>query len=164
MNREIYLLLGSSIGDRLKYLEEAKELIKSEIGRIEQESPVYETEPWGDIPQSYFYNQMIRISGQSGPKEILNKILLIEKKLGRTREVKWSDRTIDIDIIFFGNKIINDKDLTIPHPQFEKRNFAILPMMALSPDFLHPVSKKTIEDIYLHSTDDSEVFILDDEN
>lgn len=163
MNREIYLLLGSNVGDRLKYLSEAKDLIKNEVGRIDQESPIYETEPWGEVPQSYFYNQMIRVSTLIGPKDLLNRILKIENKLGRTREVKWGDRTIDIDIIFFGNKTIKEKDLIVPHPEFQKRNFAILPMMYLNPDFVHPVLKKTVEEIYFESKDESEVLILDDE-
>ena len=163
MIKELYLLLGSNLGDKLTNLDTAKAAINTEIGKVEQFSSLYETEPWGKIPTETFINQMLKVSTRLSPQSVMVKIIAIEEAMGRKREKKWENRIIDIDIIFYGTEILNTKTLNIPHPQFEKRNFAILPMLELAPDFIHPNLNQSIEEIYLNSKDEGEVMLIDDE-
>lgn len=162
MQNGIYLLLGSNLGDRKKNIASAIAAVEKEIGQIVKHSSLYETEPWGEIPTEAFYNQMILVKSSVPPQGLMEKIIGIEKSMGRTRDRKWENRIIDIDVIFYDNKVFGSGDITIPHPRFEERNFAILPMLELAPDFIHPVSKQSIEEIYLNSTDTGEVILLDD--
>ncbi len=163
MTKELYLLLGSNLGEKLKNLDTALAAINAQIGKVESSSSLYETEPWGEIPTETFINQMLKVNTKLSPQQVMEKIISIEESMGRTREKKWENRIIDIDIIFYGKEIISSQSLQIPHPQFEKRNFAILPMMELAPDFVHPSLNLSIEEIYLSSKDEGEVMLMDDE-
>ena len=140
-----YLSLGSNIGDRKKNLEDAKKNILEKIGDIITQSSIYETEPWGFHAEQNFFNQVIAITTHLQPMDLLKKSLAIESKLGRERTSEnYESRPIDIDILFYGHKIINESKLIVPHPELHKRNFVLIPLNELDPDFRHPIKQKKI--------------------
>jgi len=157
----VFLLLGSNEGHSVELLKKVRKEISERIGDIRQASSIYITQAWGKTDQNDFYNQAIRVMTRKWPHTVLDLCLEIEKDLGRHRIEKWGPRTIDIDILFYGERIVNTKDLIIPHPHFEKRNFAIIPMLEIASNFKHPKNQKTIEDIYLESEDELSVYMLD---
>jgi 2-amino-4-hydroxy-6-hydroxymethyldihydropteridine diphosphokinase len=136
-----YLLLGSNVGDREKYLREARVKVLKHIGPITGMSSIYLTEPWGYEEQSSFYNQVIQVETNLNPFETLKVILNIEKEIGRIRDGKWKERIIDIDILYFQDIIINEDQLTIPHPGIPDRRFVLEPLCELIPDAIHPLLK-----------------------
>jgi len=142
-HKDIFLLIGGNSGDRLGQLKIASELITKEIGATVAKSKIYETAPWGKEDQPHFLNQAIKIETPFSPSELLIKVQGIEQKLGRTRVEKWGERLIDIDIIYFGNKIIDKSDLVIPHPHLTERKFVLIPLTEISPEFVHPVLQKS---------------------
>ena len=139
MTDGIYLLLGSNIGDRRKIISDACRLIRELAGEIVQYSGIYETEAWGKTSQPEFLNQVIEISSKLVPKKLLAVLQLIENKLGRVRHEKWGERTIDIDILYYGNLIFQDHSLIIPHPEIASRRFTLVPMVEIAADFIDPV-------------------------
>ncbi|MBC7566983.1 MAG: 2-amino-4-hydroxy-6-hydroxymethyldihydropteridine diphosphokinase [Pedobacter sp.] len=144
-HNKVYLLLGSNMGARLQLINEAIKNINSKIGEIEERSSVYETAPWGKTDQAGFLNIAIAINTLFTPLEVLNKALEIETQLGRIREEKWGARLIDIDIIFYGNDIVNiPNQLEIPHPEMHNRKFVLEPLVEITPNLQHPVFKKSI--------------------
>lgn len=140
----VTLLLGGNLGDRLEYLKFGKYLIEKNIGIIINKSQIYESEAWGDKTNKKFLNQVIEIETSLEPNIILNKLLNIEQKAGRKRIVKWGARTLDLDILFIESKIIDEEELTVPHPQIQNRRFTLLPLYEIKPNFIHPVLKKKI--------------------
>jgi 2-amino-4-hydroxy-6-hydroxymethyldihydropteridine diphosphokinase len=157
---KVFLLLGSNIGDKKQQLENAVKLIHKECGLVKKKSSIYETEPWKVEGQEVYYNMAIEIETTFTPDLLLARIKRIEKELGREKREKWAPREIDIDILFFGRKVIKQKDLQIPHPHMHERNFAILPMMEIAPEFKHPLLHHNMEELYLRSKDNYEVVIL----
>lgn len=153
MNEPIFILLGSNVGDRQANLLNARQEISREIGEIITTSAVYKTAPWGNTHQPDFYNQVIGIDSTLTPDTLLEGILEIEKRLGRTREVKWGPRIIDIDILLWGARTIKTPHLTIPHPELPHRRFTLLPLTEIAPEFLHPGEKKTIRELLEACTD-----------
>ena len=143
MNK-IFLITGGNIGDRKKNLQTAANAIEENIGNIIKSSSIYETEAWGNTDQAAFYNQVHIVESELAAKEIINKILAIEKKMGRIRTIKNAARIIDIDILFFNNEIINDPILTIPHKEISNRRFVLMPLSELDPDLVHPVLNLSI--------------------
>ena len=143
-----YLHLGSNVGDRLGNLLKAKFLIQRKIGHIYLLSQVYETAAWGKTDQAPFYNQAIQVRTEMTAREALDTIHEIENQLGRQRNEHWGPRTIDIDILFFENEIINTPKLTLPHPRLHERNFVLVPLMEIVPDFIHPVLNKSIKELH----------------
>jgi 2-amino-4-hydroxy-6-hydroxymethyldihydropteridine diphosphokinase len=142
---QIYLLLGGNTGDRTDYLNMARESIERDIGTVETVSALYETEPWGFDDKNLFLNQLVVASTDLEPEQALEKILKIELQLGRERiEGQYSSRTIDIDILFYEDRVINEKDLVIPHPRLHERRFALEPLAEVVPEMNHPVLDKTI--------------------
>ncbi len=160
---EVYLHLGSNLGDREAMLQRAESLIVSEIGPIRQRSRLYETEPWGEADQPYFINQAILVSTKLSPIETLEAIHRIEATCGRVRSLKWSARVLDIDLIFYEDEIINSKDLKVPHPYMQDRNFVLIPMMDIASDFVHPVLERSMDELYDHCSDSLEVILLENE-
>ena len=134
-----YISLGSNLGDRILFLKEARNFIKSNIGNIIVESKIYETAAWGNTNQPNFLNQILETETKLSPKQLLEACLNIEKKLGRTRVKIWDQRTIDLDILFYDKHIVQHENLTIPHPYMHLRNFILVPMNEIAPDFVHPV-------------------------
>jgi 2-amino-4-hydroxy-6-hydroxymethyldihydropteridine diphosphokinase len=145
---DIYLLLGSNLGDRKAYLSDACAHIEEEIGPIEGKSSLYETASWGKINEPAYINQVVYLRSILEPQQVLKIIISIEKKLGRERAEKWGSRIIDIDILFCDHQVINEPDLIIPHPHLHERRFTLAPLNELIPDFVHPLLEKTINDLY----------------
>ena len=139
----IYLLLGSNQGDRMLHLSSAREAISEKIGSIVRVSSIHESSAWGLQNQPDFLNQVIEIESQLVPFELLSKIQQVEIQLGRVRFEKWGPRIIDIDILYYGDKIVQTEVLSIPHLGIPARRFTLEPLNELAPDFVHPVIKKT---------------------
>ena len=143
-----YIGVGSNLGQRQENISSAEELIRS-IEGIEflNSSSVIETIPLGGPPQGKFLNAVFEIKTVLSPEALLNTLQEIEQSLGRERGIKWGPRKIDLDILFYGNKIINKEDLQIPHPLLHKRRFVLEPLCQLNPSLEHPVLKKQINNI-----------------
>lgn len=142
-----YLLLGSNSGDRLAYLKQASIAVDKIAGPVTLSSSVYETEPWGFEDSTPFLNQVLEIRTNMPAAELMEKILAAETLLGRRRspgEPGYASRTIDIDLLFYGNHIIDQPGLTIPHPRLHQRRFTLMPLAEIAPDLFHPVLKSTI--------------------
>lgn len=122
-------------------------MIGTELGPIIKLSSVYETAPWGKSDQPNYLNQGVQIETNFEPTELLSRCLKIEGQLGRVRDEKWGARLIDIDIIYFDNQIMNSKNLIIPHPRMAERKFVLEPLTEISPDFIHPLLKKTNKEL-----------------
>ena len=157
----VYLLLGSNKGDRLKYLLLAKYYIRSFAGEISKTSAVYITEPWGKSDQSKYLNQAISVKTDKTPFQLLKILQKIEKNLGRTNKHNNASRTIDIDILFYEDVVLNAKNLHIPHPRLHLRNFTLLPLMELNASYTHPVLHKSIEELVKVCEDTLKVSIFE---
>lgn len=140
---DVFLLLGSNLGDRHGYLQRAIMLIGQQVGAIVKCSSVYETQSWGKADAPDYLNQVVVLKTDMSAQTVLGKILAIEITLGRRRKEKWGPRTIDIDILFYGAQIIDEPGLQIPHPELHKRRFTIEPLHEIAPDMVHPVLNKT---------------------
>ena len=145
-----YLSLGSNLGDRIGFIQQAASLLgMTDRITIVRTSSFYETEPWGMNSDNWFVNAVIEIKTTLSPKDLLKECQKIETQLGRKREIKdYSDRTMDIDILFYNKDIINEENLTIPHKYLHLRAFTLVPLLELIPNFEHPVLHKTIAEIH----------------
>ena len=157
MNR-VYLLIGGNLGDRAANLEQASAAISNEIGTICLYSSIYETAPWGNDLQPHFLNQVILVETALSPTSLMNALLDIEKNMGRSRNGVNQPRTIDLDILYFNDEIIQEKELTIPHPRIKSRKFVLTPMHELAPAHVDPVHKKSIETLLVECEDTLEVY------
>lgn len=144
----VYLSLGSNEGDRMNYLSQAVEMLADAFDSEIVTSPVYETEPWGITDQPRFLNMCVALDTDLQPLESLEKINEIEALLGRLRKKHWGKRTLDIDIIFFGDVVIDTEKLTIPHKYMQERAFVLVPLKDIAAEFVHPVLQKTIEQLF----------------
>jgi len=160
VRQEIYIGLGSNLGDRLANIRKAIELMKEEGIEIMKESSIYETEPVGYKEQGWFLNSVVKARTQFSPQGLWKRLEKIEKLMGRKREIKWGPRIIDLDILFYGTKVLNGKQLQIPHPELHKRRFVLLPLEEIAPELVHPVLNKTIKEILGELRDNSEVRLL----
>lgn len=141
---KLYLLLGGNLGDRLRYLEMAREKIAVQIGPIMQSSALYETAAWGKTDQPAFINQVLEVQTPLAPEQVLQHINGIEQELGRVRQEHWGARVIDIDILFYSDLVQQTQRLTIPHPQLHLRRFTLLPLAEIAPKLVHPVLGESI--------------------
>lgn len=145
---KVYLLLGSNLGDRGGYLEQARRMIAAELGRVSGMSGLYETEPWGKADQGSFLNQVVCVESDADPLSVLGRILDIEERIGRRRsDVRNEARTIDIDILFFGDRIVHSEKLSIPHPLLHTRRFTLVPLNEIAPQLNHPVLMKSVGEL-----------------
>ncbi|MBC6368380.1 2-amino-4-hydroxy-6-hydroxymethyldihydropteridine diphosphokinase [Algoriphagus sp. AK58] len=156
MQTEVVLCLGGNKGEREKLLFHAIEAINDRFQLIKV-SNIYETEAWGGVAKGNFLNQLALISTSFGPQEVLEIIQEIEKDLGRIRDEPWGDRTMDIDILFFGDEVIESERLSIPHPFIGERKFVLVPLVELVPNKKHPISGKTPKEMLEECKDRSEV-------
>ena len=141
----VYFSLGSNLGDRAQSIALAIEEISIHIGRVNKISSMFESEPIGDKSHPKYLNCCISAFSGLTPNQIMQKCHEIEMKLGRVRgDTKWAPRTIDIDIIFCGDKVVSTPILTVPHPEAHKRLFVLMPMAELAPDFTHPKLRKSV--------------------
>lgn len=165
MLNNVYLGIGSNTGNRLINLNKAvRETAFLKNFSLLARSKIYETEPWGFINQNKFLNCIICGIYRGTPHNLYKDIKRIEKLIGRSPAQKWGPREIDIDILFFDNKIINLKSLKIPHPFIEKRNFVLKPLFDMNPGLIHPVLKKNTVFLYRNSVDKSKVKIYRSNN
>ena len=144
----VYLCLGGNIGNTRAIFKKAIEQIESGIGRCVLKSRLYTTEPWGFKAEQLFLNQVVVVETELEPHVILELCQQTEAELGRTRSGKgYQPRTIDIDILFIDNQIINLPDLKVPHPLLHLRNFVLQPMCDVAPQLVHPLLKKTMAEL-----------------
>ena len=149
----IVLLLGGNLGDRFQNIINAVNAIKEFVGSIQKKSSLYETAAWGITDQPHFLNQVVVVHTILSAQQVIKKILFIEKQLGRERLVKMGPRIIDIDILFYDDKIIEEENLIIPHPRLQERKFVLEPLNELIPNYIHPILKKSVKVLLQECTD-----------
>ena len=147
MNTNIFLLLGTNLGDRLDNLSIARAEIEVHVGKIIRASSIYRTAAWGKMDQPDFYNQVVCIESILNAQSILENILNIEKRMGRERLEKWGARVIDIDLLFIGDIQIDTLTLQVPHPEIPNRRFTLVPIAEIAHDFIHPSKQKRISEL-----------------
>ena len=157
---QVYLLLGSNKGFRFKNLLLARYFLQQEVGNITQISSIYETEAWGKSSKTSYLNQAFEILTYQTPFQLLRTLQKIEKKLGRTNKHNFAPRTIDIDILFYDDIILNAKNLIIPHPRLHLRNFTLQPLCEMDKTLIHPVLNENIDTLTKNCTDDLNVGIF----
>ena len=152
-----FLLSGGNLGDRQQNLSTARTCITEQCGKIIAASSLYETAAWGNTNQTAFLNQALEISTLFNARQLIRRLLKIEKQMGRVRKEKYGPRLIDIDILLFNNETHNYHFLKLPHPEMQKRRFALLPLAEIAPDEIHPVLNKTITALLKECKDELEV-------
>lgn len=149
----VYLLTGANIGNPRQQLNDAKIEIAERVGKIIKESSIYESEAWGVEDQPIFLNQVLEVITPHSASKVLQTIQQIELVLGRIRTQRWGSRTIDIDILYYNTDIIHEPDLQVPHPYIQERNFTLIPLTEIAPNFEHPIFKKTNRQLLMDSKD-----------
>jgi 2-amino-4-hydroxy-6-hydroxymethyldihydropteridine diphosphokinase len=152
----VFLSLGSNLGDRKAHLRICLSRL-SAIGKITATSSVYETQPWGKSELPNFLNQAVKIETKEKPTDFLSLILSTEIEMGRVRQAKWESRIIDIDILLFGDRIIETEKLTVPHPYLSERKFALVALNEIAPGVNHPVLNKSIHVLLNECKDELDV-------
>ena len=160
----VFLSIGGNLGDRFENFNLTLVNISENIGSIKKQSSIYETKAWGKENQPDYLNMVLEVETIFLPEKLLKMTQQIEINLGRVRHVKWDARTIDIDILFYDNEIVNLDYLKIPHPLINIRKFVLLPMLEIAADFIHPVLKQSIKNMYLSCTDNLAVNKLNFKN
>lgn len=143
----VYLATGSNMGNKATNLANALEMIELYVGDLIQVSGVYRTAAWGMEDQPEFLNQTMSVDTRLGPETLLLAVMEIEQKMGRERRIRWGERLIDIDILFYGQLVSQSQRLTIPHPFIQERNFVLQPLLEIAPDLIHPVFQKSIREL-----------------
>ena len=159
-HHNIYLSLGSNEGDREGLLQMGIDLISKYVGEVIRVSSTYEGDPIGFKSENRFLNLCLEMKAEGSPQQLLLKIEAIEVKLGRLKPsifTEYTDRSIDIDIIFFDDIIMNTDDLIIPHSKMHLRRFVLEPLAELCPYFIHPVLKKSVKVLLDECTDESKL-------
>ncbi|TGE36460.1 2-amino-4-hydroxy-6-hydroxymethyldihydropteridine diphosphokinase [Desulfosporosinus fructosivorans] len=140
-----FLGLGSNLGDRAHYLEEAISALAGPLIKVEATSRIYETEPWGLMDQPLYWNLVIEVETSLEPLELLHVCQAVEHQLGRERLVHWGPRTIDIDLLIYDNTVSESKELILPHPYLEERAFVLAPLRELAPELVLPSGRSIAE-------------------
>lgn len=162
IQRITYLSLGTNQGNKFNNLQDAINLIAEEIGSVIDIASIYETASWG-FDSDDFYNTCIKVSTYLPPEELIQRLLKIEKELGRVRKEsnEYADRLIDLDILLFDDEIIFSKNLIVPHPRMLERKFALAPLAEIANTLIHPIEKKQIGICLKNCSDNSEISIID---
>jgi 2-amino-4-hydroxy-6-hydroxymethyldihydropteridine diphosphokinase len=156
--KRVFLGIGTNLGDREANMKEAIAKIEEYIGRVLASSSVYETEPWGFKTGSDFLNIVLKVETELIPSGLLGRILMIESQFGRIRgEKKYSSRVIDIDILLYGDQVIDEESIKIPHPLMHERKFVLIPLCEIEPNMLHPVLKEPFSYLLQNCKDKSRV-------
>jgi 2-amino-4-hydroxy-6-hydroxymethyldihydropteridine diphosphokinase len=140
---QIYLSLGTNLGDRRQNLQEAVRRLGAEM-KVTAVSPVYETEPWGETDQPQFLNICLAATTTQEPRQLLTSLKQIEQDLGREESYRWGPRLIDIDIIFYDDVVVAEEGLNIPHARMAERVFVLAPLADIAPDRMDPTTGKTV--------------------
>ncbi|MCL2041006.1 MAG: 2-amino-4-hydroxy-6-hydroxymethyldihydropteridine diphosphokinase [Bacteroidales bacterium] len=144
----VTLSIGGNLGNRMENIRRALDYIEERIGKIKQRSSVYESEPWGFEAEHRFLNAVVVAETALSPEVVLREAQEIENIMGRIRSGSgYSSRTMDIDILFFNDDIINTPTLTVPHPRLHERHFVLLPLAEIMPDRVHPVLRESVKDL-----------------
>ncbi|MBF0352152.1 MAG: 2-amino-4-hydroxy-6-hydroxymethyldihydropteridine diphosphokinase [SAR324 cluster bacterium] len=144
----VFIGLGSNLGDRRTHLEQAITLLSRSAIQIEQVSSIYESKPYMGMKQPDYYNLVVRASTTFSPELLLQQCLKVESQMGRVRTYKWAPRIVDIDILLYGNQIWNSDNLNIPHPDFQNRGFVMAPLNEISPDWIDPVTGQSLGQLW----------------
>ncbi len=159
MFAKVVLILGGNRGDREELINLAVKYI-SEKNHFVSGSAIYETQAWGNVAKGNFLNQVIQIETSVSPQKLLEQTQEIEDKLGRKRTEIWGDRTMDIDILYFGDEVIRTPNLTIPHQLMHDRRFVLVPLVDILPDMIHPIFGKSNRILLEECTDPCEVVVF----
>ena len=157
MTQHLFLSLGGNLGNTREIFEGAYPHIEKKIGKIAVYSSIYQTEAWGPIPQADFLNQVLLVTTTLKPEACLTELLEIERQFGRERKERWGPRTLDLDILFYGDVIIAASDLSIPHPRIAERKFILTPLAEIAPLFEDPTSRKSMTALLAACADESQV-------
>lgn len=159
---EAFLGLGGNEGNRLENLNDSIRAIELECGKITMKSSIYETEAWGLQTEKKFLNQVIKLQTKLSAQKLLDKLLRIEQNLGRERSKHgYADRTVDIDILFMNEEILETEELQIPHPRLHLRKFILIPLNEIAADHIHPVLQTSISKLLEKCQDNLEAVIFD---
>lgn len=148
---KVYLALGSNLGDKSENMREALRLLACHVGEVTRVSSFWETEPWGFSSENTFLNAVTELNTDLSPRALLLKTQEVERVIGRKSKSsggQYADRLIDVDILLYGDMIINERDLKIPHPLLLQRRFVMDPLVEIAPEVVHPVEKKTLTELY----------------
>lgn len=148
-----YLVIGGNMGDREQELLRAIQLLEERCGAVIDRSSIFETAPWGKTDQDDFLNRALVLETGLASRDLLKEVLYIETLMGRNRKEKLGPRIIDIDIIFFNHEVVNEPELTVPHPEMANRRFVLEPLNQVIPAYIHPVSYKTVKQLLDECTD-----------
>jgi 2-amino-4-hydroxy-6-hydroxymethyldihydropteridine diphosphokinase len=152
MMKTAYIGVGSNLGDKINNCLEAVVRIDEISGcRVTAQSDFYRTQPVGVKGQDWYVNGVIVLSAEISAQDLLKGLLAIEVDMGRERKRKWDSRIIDLDILLFGEKVISEKGLQVPHPLMHLRRFVLAPMVSLAPDLVHPVLRKSMAELLVDS-------------
>lgn len=160
MSTITYLSLGGNLGNTIEIFQNSRKILIKKVGKITQLSSLYQTAAWGPIPQNDFINQVIEVETKLSAPELMDILLEIELQQGRVRQERWGPRTLDLDIIFYGEQLISTESLEIPHPRMEDRKFVLIPMVEINPNLIHPISRKSIRQILLECKDECDCKII----
>ncbi len=154
----VYILLGSNLGDQLSNLQEACSFLKAKSIKVIACSPIYRTKAWGNVNQDDFLNVILNVETKLDANQLLTELLAIEILMGRVRgQLQWMPRLIDIDILYFNDEIIQLPNLKIPHPYIAERRFTLIPLNDLAPNFIHPKLNLSNNTLLQQCVDKSEV-------
>lgn len=156
----VFLSLGGNLGNTQEIFERCYPMIENKVGPLLEQSSLYRTAAWGLTEQADFINQVILLESDLRPDEILTEIQAIELTLGRERKITWGPRTLDLDILFIDEQIIQKADLQVPHPLIQERKFILIPMHEIAADYKHPVLNKSITELLLETKDTSAVMLI----
>jgi 2-amino-4-hydroxy-6-hydroxymethyldihydropteridine diphosphokinase len=159
MAQEVYISLGGNLGQRHRFILGALEALELRLGQLIASSQLYETPPWGFESDHSFLNAVAIFQTSHSPQEVLEVLLKTERTFGRKRieSPNYTSRTLDLDLLFYGNEVLNTKDLQLPHPRIPQRAFVLVPLAEIAADYLHPVEQKTIRELLTLCPDKSQI-------
>lgn len=154
----LYLLLGSNLGDRVAILEQTLAELSHHFGAPERVSDIYHTAAWGVTDQPDFLNQVVAFGTTEEPDRILAITQGIEQQAGPPKQRHWGERYLDIDLLFYGSRVLQTPTLTLPHPEIQNRRFTLVPLVEVSPDFVHPTLGQTMTQLLANTSDSLPVY------